>query len=188
LFFIETLTLLILLILNDANETFTVKYLIIPFLLTGLALQAMHVAAFDIENFEGEKVNFDALLNQNKWSLIMFWSHDCGVCRVEIPELSRFHIQQKNNDIQVIGISIDGLELREAAKIFLKETKPSFESYLGDIRTIAPNYELGTQEAFRGTPTFLLFSPKGELMANNAGKVSIKSLKAFIARNTLQKT
>lgn len=155
----------------------------IQWLLFGTALMlSAQLQAFNLTDFKGKKVDFDQMVQQDKWSLVVFWAHDCGVCRAEIPDLSKFHNARKDKNLQVIGISIDGQENIKAAKAFLKQTQPTFPSYLGEIELVAFNYELNTKEAFRGTPTFLLFAPGGELMANQAGKLRLEAIDRFIAR------
>ena len=41
-----------------------------------------------------------------------------------------------------------------------------------------------TEENLRGTPTYLLFSPVGELLGNNPGRLSVEAIESFIARKT----
>jgi len=66
----------------------------------------------------------------------------------------------------------------------LNDAKPSFPSYLSNLLLVSSNYQIITQEEFRGTPTFLLFTPDGTLLGNNPGKLSIESLEGFIDRNS----
>lgn len=117
-----------------------------------------------------------------QWSLVMFWAHDCGVCRVELPLFSDFH--EKRQDVDVIGISIDGETNKHLAQGFLDTIQPSFTSYISDLALVAMNYQTLTEEGFRGTPTFLLFTPTGELLGNNPGKLSVDALERFINNNT----
>ena len=49
---------------------------------------------------------------------------------------------------------------------------------------VSLNYEVITEESFRGTPTFLLFTPEGELIGNMPGKLSINALESFIERKS----
>ena len=147
-----------------------------------LLLQTTLAQAFELQEFNGSKINLEDKIGQGKWTLIMFWAHDCGVCRAETPAISEFHSRRK--DVEVIGVSIDGNEKKHLAQEFLDSTKPSFKSYLGDIGLVATNYEIMTEEGFRGTPTFILFTPDGTLLGNNPGKLSITALEGFIDRNS----
>jgi len=152
------------------------------FLVISLFFQASFTSAFELKDFNGSAVNLQDEIGKGKWTLVMFWAHDCGVCRVESPLISDFHT--KREDVNVIGISIDGDERKHLAEDFLNATKPSFPSYISSLTLVATNYQIITQEEFRGTPTFLLFTPDGTLLGNNPGKLSIESLEGFIDRNS----
>ena len=41
-----------------------------------------------------------------------------------------------------------------------------------------------TEENLRGTPTYLLFNPEGELLGNNPGRLSVEAIESFIARKS----
>lgn len=151
-------------------------FLLLPFLQTSIA------NAFELEGFDGSKINLDDKIGQDKWTLVMFWAHNCHVCKEETPVISDFH--DKRDDVEVIGISIDGQEKKELAEQFLESANPSFPSYLSSFLMVSSNYQILTEEDFRGTPTFLLFTPDGELLGNNPGKLSIESLENFIDRNS----
>ena len=140
------------------------------------------VFAFEIESFSGSQTSLDDQIGKDKWTLVVFWAHDCGICRAEFPLISDFH--QSRDDVDVIGISIDGEGKKELAQAFLESTQPSFLNFITSLTLVATNYEVLTQEGFRGTPTFLLFTPDGELIGNNPGKLSISALEGFIASNS----
>ncbi len=140
------------------------------------------VFAFELERFNGSQTNLDDQMGKDKWTLVMFWAHDCGICRTEFPLISDFH--DSRDDVDVIGISIDGDGKKSLAQDFLESTKPSFPTFITSLTLASGNYNILTQEQFRGTPTFLLFSPDGELIGNNPGKLSISALEKFIASNS----
>ena len=138
--------------------------------------------AFELQEFDGKTVTLDDKIGNDRWTLVMFWAHDCGICRAEFPALSEFNSPRQ--DVDVIGISIDGDEKKHLAQEFLDTTESSFVSYITSFSLVSFNYNALTEEDFRGTPTFLLFNPEGELLGNNPGKMSIESLEAFISRNS----
>jgi len=156
----------------------------IVLILVYLLLQSPVVLAFELKDFDGSIISLDDHIGKSRWTLIMFWAHDCGICKVEIPSLSEFN--ERRSDVDVIGVSIDGEDKIQLAQAFLDSTKPSFNSYISSLSLVSFNYSALTQEEFRGTPTFLLFSPEGELIGNNPGKLSIESLENFIAKNSEQ--
>lgn len=156
------------------------KLLII--IVTTILFQSPFVTAFEIEDFQGKKINLDDKLGQGSWTLVMFWAHHCGVCKTEFPIFSDFH--NKRDDVDVIGVSIDGEEGKHLAQAFIDTYQPSFPSYLASLTIAAANYQVITEENFRGTPTFLLFKPDGTLLGNNPGKLSVEALERFIDSNS----
>ena len=156
--------------------------LILILIMATLSFHSTITQAFELEDFNGKPVKLDNMIGNEKWTLIMFWAHNCGVCKAEFPALSEFNVKRK--DIDVIGISIDGEENKHLASAFMRSSNPSFESYITSLSLVSFNYEALTQENFRGTPTFLLFTPEGELLGNNPGKLSLESLENFIAKNS----
>lgn len=154
----------------------------ISLFLSLMLFQTSFANAFELEDFNGSTINLEDKIGQDKWTLVMFWAHDCGVCRAETPAISAFH--NDRDDVDVIGVSIDGEAKKHLAEAFLEATKPSFPSYIGSLTLVAGNYRILTEEDFRGTPTFLLFTPEGELLGNNPGKMSIEALESFIEANS----
>ena len=112
----------------------------------------------------------------------MLWAHNCHVCIEETPVISDFN--DRRDDVDVIGVSIDGIKNKQLAEQFLERSKPSFPSYISELAVVSFNYQLLTEEEFRGTPTFLLFTPDGTLLGNNPGKLSLEALEGFIDRNS----
>lgn len=155
-------------------------------LFTTLLVHSTPAHSFELHDFKGQATSLDDVIGNDKWTLVMFWAHDCGICKAEFPALSEFN--SRRGDVEVVGISIDGSGKKHLAQDFLASSKPSFDSYISDLSLVAFNYEALTEENFRGTPTFLLFTPKGELLGNNPGKLSIEALENFIAKNSEQKS
>ena len=137
-----------------------------------LALQAM----------DGEPVNLSQYVGNGKWVLAMLWATDCGICKREMPSMSAFHEKHRREAALVLGIALDGYTRREAVERYLAEHKPGFPTLVGDIATVSAAYRSLTGEHLRGTPTYLLFSPAGELLGNNPGPLRPVAVEAFMAR------
>ena len=143
------------------------------------------VSAMELQSVDtGDDVLLDDLTGNGKWTLVMLWATDCHVCHIDKPEISAFHNKHKDDDAEVIGIALDGIAGLSKVKNYIADNKPSFPSYVGDIAIIASHYYGMTEENIRGTPTYLLFSPEGELLGNNPGRLSVEAIESFIARNT----
>lgn len=140
----------------------------------GMALQALN----------GEHVNLGRYVGNGKWLLVMLWATDCAICVREKPAMSAFHDKHRSEDAQVLGIALDGYDRIGEINRFLASYKPSFPTLVGDIASVAADYQSLTGERLRGTPTYLLFSPAGELLGNNPGPVRPAALEAFMLRHT----
>ena len=65
------------------------------------------------------------------------------------------------------------------------ETNPtSYPNYIGSLAMIGFNFQTITEQSFRGTPTYLVFSPEGKLMGQNAGPMRLEALENFIDKRS----
>ncbi len=136
---------------------------------------------------DGEVVDLDNMIGQGKWTLVMLWATNCHICHEQKPKISAFHNEHKDSDAHVVGIALDGIERVDAVNAYLDKNKPSFPNYVGNIAIIASHYMALTEESLRGTPTYLLFNPEGELLGNNPGPLSVEAIEKFMARNDAEK-
>lgn len=136
----------------------------------------------DTRTLTGEKQDLDKYVGKGKWTLVMFWATDCHICKQQKPEISRFHNEHKNLDAQVVGVAIDGMANKAAIQAYVYEHSPSFPTLVAELPVLAMNYYAVTEENFRGTPTYWLFSPKGELLGNNPGPLRVEAIEAFMAK------
>jgi len=132
-----------------------------------IAADATTEMVFEAQTLKGEVVNIGDQIGKGKWSLVMFWQVDCTVCRQQEPIISEFHEKYKDTNAEVIGITIDGMEKIDEINNFLAGRDLSYPNYVGDLGMMAFNYEVIAERGFRGTPTYLLFNPAGELMGDN---------------------
>ncbi len=140
-------------------------------------------AALEIQELDGNVVHLEDRVGNGKWLLVMLWATDCHICKQQKPEMSRFHDLHKDTDAEVLGIALDGMGAVEEVKQYLEQYQPSFPNYVGEIAIIASHYLVMTEEDLRGTPTYLLFNPQGELVGNNPGPLSIDALESFMAKS-----
>lgn len=136
----------------------------------------------EVQTLDGKYTTLSQQFEKDKWTLVMFWTTDCGICKREYPAMSEFHKQHKDIDAKVIGVSLDGYSNIDEIKSHIDEMPIEFDNLVGDVSVIAFNYQTATEEAFRGTPTFLMFNPQGQLVAHNPGPVTIEILENFIKR------
>ncbi len=135
-----------------------------------------------LKTLDGRDAQLADHVGQGKWLLVMLWASDCVICNREVPALSDFHFEHSDDLAEVIGVSLDGYDKRAEAQAFLDRHDPIYPNYVGEFMPVALGYQVMTGERLLGTPTFLLFTPKGELVANNPGPVSGDAVLRFIDR------
>ena len=141
-------------------------------------------AGMELHELDGKVVDLDDYRGNGKWLLVMLWATTCHICELQKPEISDFHTKHKDTDAHVLGIALDGMEEIEAVKDNMQQHKTSFPSLIGNIAIVASHYQGMTQESLRGTPTYLLFDPQGELVGNNPGPLRPEAIEAFMARKS----
>ena len=83
---------------------------------------------------------------------------------------------------------MDGQAKKAAALAFIERHDLPFPNLIGEPAMISLYYSALTQESLRGTPTFLIFDPEGELAAAQAGAVSPEAVDRFIAKKNAMRT
>lgn len=146
--------------------------------LVGLSSQSM---AFEMHTMSGERTNFLDRVGDGRWSLILVWSIDCIPCEEQKPMLEAFHQSHVNTDAQVVGIALDGIEEREALQAVIDHHQTSYENLVAFTDVFKRQFEEETGKNFRATPTYLLYSPKGELQGMHAGKLSREALESIVS-------
>ena len=133
-------------------------------------------------DFSGNLHQLKDYTGKGKWTVVMIWGHDCHVCNDESPQYVAFHKKHKNKDAIVLGISLDGKKLQNKAKSFVKRNKINFDTLIGEYDEVAGIYEDLTGVEFSGTPTFMIYGPKGKLRAQQAGAVPAALIEQFMEK------
>lgn len=149
-----------------------------------LMLFSLNVQAMALKTWAGEDTSLQQQIGKGKWSVVIFWSYDCEFCKKEIPELSAFHDRNKSTYAEVIGVSIDGYANKSLAEGFVAANKPTFPSFIGELFTVGQGFLQLAQEDLRGTPTYMLFNPEGQLVAIQPGLLDPAAIEAFIAQRS----
>jgi len=148
---------------------------------TMLVAQADSFAIFN--DLEGQPRQLEDYTGQGKWQVVMIWASDCHICNAEAANYARFHESQRDNGVGVIGISMDGEENKAAALAFVERHDLPFPNLIGEPGMVGLYYAALTKESLRGTPTFLIFDPSGELAATQAGAIPPDAITRFITRS-----
>ena len=155
--------------------------------LLGLVLSLSVQAASLLKDMDGNERQLSDYTGKGKWTVGLIWASDCHVCNVEAEQYIQFHENNKNKNIQVVGISMDGQAKLEAAKSFIKRHDVTFPNLIGEFGDVAGMYEQMTGGEWSGTPTILVFDPAGELKAAQPGAVPVEFISQFINSQSASK-
>ena len=139
-------------------------------------------SALAFTDLKGEKIEMEQQLGGGKWSIVEIWGSDCQVCRQHMPSMVKFDGKLKNT--RIVGITLDGQEGIANANSFIKQFDIKFKNVVSNPIEVNAWMMETVGEGLIGTPTFILFNPKGKLVAAQPGPVPPKSLETFIKENS----
>jgi len=148
-------------------------------LLLPLAVYSDDITVLDKDR---QSITLESIIPAGKWTLVNFWALDCSICLVEKPKIAEFARQR--NDLQVIGLALDGWDSRFDVEGYLDEHKVDYLNFVVDPKSIYDEYSKFAGRSLRGTPTFLLFDKDKKLVAINAGRLYIENLRNFIDKQS----
>lgn len=137
-----------------------------------------------LSGLPGETSSVAALLQPDKWTVVVIWAADCHVCNQEASTYSDFHLMHEDVDAQVLGLSIDGGKAVDDAKAFVEKHQVSFPNLIGDVNAVARFLYAESGQQFRATPTIMLYNPAKQLRAVQAGAVPPELIEKFMAEHS----
>lgn len=138
--------------------------------------------AFAFTDLNGKKDTISNHIGKDKWTIVEIWESNCSACRMHMPEMVKFDGKLKN--ARILGISLDGQAGIDNAEDFLAEYDVKFPTIITNYVEMNIWMQKAIGESLMGTPTFILFDPKGKLVAAQPGIVSVASLEKFITDNS----
>lgn len=112
--------------------------------------------------------------------LLFFWSFFCGPCREEVPLINQMTKEYKGKGLHVIGVNLDGREMKKAIEKFVATEKIGFrivfDELKGDSFTVADPYGVA------GTPALFLIDKKGVISYGVVGAVTADKLRKEIEK------
>jgi len=134
----------------------------------------------------GNVTNLESHTGDGKWLVVMLWSVTCGICAREVPVYSDFHEEHKGRDVKILGVALDGSEQKNTIEDTMKRWDMRFTTLIADLSLFATYYEFQTGERLMGTPTYMVYTPEGKLVANNPGPMRTSALVAYIAKRQVR--
>ncbi|MBL1276002.1 MAG: TlpA family protein disulfide reductase [Ectothiorhodospiraceae bacterium] len=137
-----------------------------------------------LKDFDGSFHTLDEYTGKGQWTVVMIWASDCHACNVEAKQYVKFHQAHKDTDARILGISMDGMEKKQEAEKFIERHEVTFSNLIETPEKVEALYSSLTGQAFVGTPTFLIYSPTGELRAAQVGAVPTHIIESFIEKES----
>lgn len=129
---------------------------------------------------DGAPASFEAFRGQGRWLVVKIWASDCHVCNETAHEMVALS-SNRGQDIQVLGIAVDGQVNRSGVRSFIARHGLNYPTLLDDGSGAARIYRRDVQQDWRGwTPTYLVYTPRGELVAQNIGAVEQSDVTRFV--------
>ncbi len=160
-------------------------------LLVLLLMSSLAIAEYSpgmLRGFDGSVHTLDEYTGQGQWTVVMMWASDCSACNAEAKSYEKFYKAHKDNDARMLGISLDDMSGKGDAEAFIKRHGITFTNLIDEPETVMQMYSDLTGKAWIGTPTFLLFSPAGELRAAQVGAVPVEIIERFIKGESVGKS
>ena len=143
-----------------------------------------NVEAGGLQDFNGKPGTIENYAGKGKWLVVMLWASDCQVCNQEVHQYTAFHQKHADKDAVILGVSLDGAEKISDAKDFVSRHKVNFPNLIGEPEVVAGLYQNLTGSEWIGTPTFMVYTPKGELIGAQVGAIPPATIESFIERES----
>ena len=156
--------------------------LVILFFLNSINSAFAQIPTLTLMGIDDSRHSLTEFIGRDKWVVVNIWGPKCPPCIDEMPELQNFHDDHKDRDAIVLGIALDfpsfGPANKQDVVKFVDDYFISFPVLLGDAMSIS---HLGGGR-LQGTPTTLLFNPRGTLEAIQVGTVTQAGIEKFIRK------
>jgi len=134
-----------------------------------------------LKGLDGKNHHLSEYIGKGKWVVLNVWGPNCPPCVEEMPELQNFHDAHKDKDAIVLGMALDypsfGYAKEDEVRQFVDDYFITFPILLGDAEVVA-RFGGGP---LQGTPTSLVYTGEGKLVAVQVGAVTQKIIEDFIA-------
>ena len=127
-------------------------------------------------DFNNKPHELKEYFGHDRWTVVMIWASDCGICNKEISNYMDFNFKHKDTLAHIVGISIDGKLKKTEAEKFIQRHEVDFPNLLAEPDRLAHWFEYLTGQNWVGTPTILIYTPSGRLQAQQAGAIPIELL------------
>lgn len=100
---------------------------------------------------------------KGKVVMLNFWATWCGPCKREIPDFIEMQDAYREKGFEIVGVSLDDPNAREAVAAFVKNEGINYDVVYGD-GSVAQDYG-----GVRSIPTTFLINRDGEVVTSKVG-------------------
>ena len=120
--------------------------------------------------YRGSIDGFDLSAYQGRVVILNFWATWCGPCRIEIPDLVRLRQDFAEEDLAIIGISLDAVEadaIEPALRQFVDRFDINYPVFLDGKQKFSRAYD--PAGFIRAIPTTVIIDQQGRIYDTHIG-------------------
>ena len=134
---------------------------------------------FTVQDLAGKEFHLASYAGKDA-VLLFFWSFFCGPCREEIPMVNQMTRDYQGKGLQVVGVNLDGREMKKAIDKFVANEKIAFRIVFDELEGDA--FRVADPYGVAGTPALFLVDRHGVVAFSNVGAATGERLKAEIGK------
>ena len=142
----------------------------------------LSLPAYALSDMQGNDKKFTDMIGKGKWTVFEVWSSECPACPDAVFYMN--NLKKRYAKAELIGISVDGdygTSGRQQAQDFIKQHKIIFPNLFSSSVEVDNFLHLHNETLF-GTPSVLIFNPKGQLRGIEVGAIISQDVIDFIER------
>jgi len=133
-----------------------------------------------LPDVEDRSRSVQEFIGRGQWTVVAIWSADCPICKRDMHEMGFFHDAHHRKDAVVLGISVDGSARKPEILQFVADQGLDFVNLIG-----TPVHMAAFGSPFRGTPTYYVYSPKGNLVTRQVGSMTQEAAEEIILHGNM---
>ncbi len=112
--------------------------------------------------------------------VLFFWSYFCGPCREEFPVLNSIAREFDGKGLQVIGVNLDGSEMKRVIDKMAATEKISFRIVFDELD--GDDFRVADPYGVAGTPALFVIDRNGVITFSAVGIVAADALRREISK------
>ena len=134
---------------------------------------------FKVQDLAGKEFHLASNVGKDA-ILLFFWSFFCGPCREEMPMISQMAQEYQGKGLQVLGVNLDGREMKKAIDKFVVTEKIGFRILFDELADDA--FRVADPYGVSGTPALFLIDKQGVIAFSVVGALTGEQMKAEIGK------